>query len=384
MGGGIAITTIDAIDVRVSPKTVWSFVRIADSDGHVGWGEGSMPGVGAQAAFSPVLASFARSLTGTRIAQPIDLSPRLGERPGDLAWAAAISAADQALWDIAGQRAGRPIAELLGPPRREAVPLYANINRRTVDRTPAGFAASARAPLAHGYAAFKIAPFDGVSPNNADTADGRRLIAAGLERAGAVRCAIGPGARLMIDCHWRLTEAAALDVIAQVRSSGIGLYWLECALPEEPANHAAMRRVRAKANEAGILTAGCETMTARAGFAPYVEGGLYDVIMPDVKYAGGLLELLRIGEEARARGVATAAHNPTGPVCHAHSLHLSAVLDRMPFLEHQYDESPLFLGFVAGPPADFTAALVQRSRAPGLGLTLDDTVVARHRDTASM
>ena len=67
-------------------------------------------------------------------------------------------------------------------------------------------------------------------------------------------------------------------------------------------------------------------MTGLEGFRPFLEAGIYDVIMPDVKYAGGLRELLRIGEFAAGLGVACSPHNPSGPIAHAHSLHLSAHL----------------------------------------------------------
>ena len=54
------------------------------------------------------------------------------------------SALEQALWDLAGQRAGQPIHAMLGGALREPVPLYANINRGANPRTPEGFAAAAR------------------------------------------------------------------------------------------------------------------------------------------------------------------------------------------------------------------------------------------------
>jgi galactonate dehydratase len=76
--------------------------------------------------------------------------------------------------------------------------------------------------------------------------------------------------------------------------------------------------------------------------------GLYDVVMPDVKYAGGLAECLRIAELAARHGVAVSLHNPSGPVCHAHSIHLSAALQTEERLEYQHGETPLFFGIAPG------------------------------------
>ncbi len=164
------------------------------------------------------------------------------------------------------------------------------------------------------------------------------------------------------------------------RAAPLDLYWLECALPEIPANFPAMRRLRTRAQEAGMRVAGCETMIGRAGFRPFLEAELYDVVMPDVKYAGGLAEFLRIGALAHAFGVLCSAHNPSGPICHAHSLQVSRLLQGSPFLEHQFDETPLFKDLVAAPPEDFTAARVAAPRGAGLGITLDPARMARHAE----
>ena len=167
------------------------------------------------------------------------------------------------------------------------------------------------------------------------------------------------------------------------RAAPLDLYWLECALPEVPENFPAMRRLRTLAHAAGLRVAGCGTMIGRAGFKPFFEAELYDVVMPDVKYAGGLAEFLRIAALAHAFGVLCSAHNPSGPICHAHSLQVSSLIQASPFLEHQFDESPLFGELVIEPPADFTAPRVARLRRAGLGIILDLAALARHADAAS-
>ena len=122
---------------------------------------------------------------------------------------------------------------------------------------------------------------------------------------------------------------------------------------------AAIKRLRAKANAAGMRLAGAELFIGAAGFKPLLEQGLYDVIMPDVKYAGGLAECLRIAELAARHGCAVSLHNPSGPVCHAHSVHLSAVLEGAERLEYQHGETPSFFAIAPGleAPAAGSAAL---------------------------
>jgi galactonate dehydratase len=273
---------------------------------------------------------------------PTDVMDIAGGPGRDAPEAAAISAIDQALWDVMAQERGESLAKALGEPRRTTIGLYANINRGTLDRSPAGFAARATEAVTSGFDAIKIAPFDNVRP---EISEGE-LLTAGLDRIAAVRAAIGSQVRLMVDCHWRLSEALAGDVLREVEP--LKLYWLECPLVEESSNFAALRRLRSRCNAMGVRLAGCEMMIGREGFQPFLDAGVYDVIMPDIKYAGGVRELLRIARAAGSQGVATSPHNPSGPIAHAHSLHVSAHIERFPFLEFQYGESPLFFDFIDG------------------------------------
>jgi galactonate dehydratase len=134
--------------------------------------------------------------------------------------------------------------------------------------------------------------------------------------------------------------------------------WFECPLPETPEHYPAIRRLRAQANAAGLRLAGAETFIGVEGFRPLLERGLYDVVMPDVKYAGGLRECLRIAALAERHGAACSLHNPSGPVCHAHSVHLSAALPGSERLEYQHGETPLFFAIAPGlqAPAGGSAA----------------------------
>ena len=82
----------------------------------------------------------------------------------------------------------------------------------------------------------------------------------------------------------------------------VDLYWFECPLVETAAMFPSLRRLRAFANARGIRLAGCESMTGVEAFRSFLDAGVYDVVMPDVKYAGGLAEMLRIADAAAACG----------------------------------------------------------------------------------
>jgi galactonate dehydratase len=352
----------------VTPKTKWIFVEVTTASGLKGLGEGTL--TGREEMVAAATRRLAEALFAQRDATP-DALPA-GYLTG-LPEAAAFSALDHALWDIEAQRQGTSLAAALGEVRRDAVLLYANINRRTLDRTPAGFAASAREALSAGHLAFKIAPFDEVTPAARRAGETMVAIEPGLARIRAVREAIGPGLRLMVDCHWRLDEPATLRVIAAAAEAGV--HWVECPLPETADMLPALRRLRGVANRAGLLLAGCEECIRLEGFQPFIDAGAYDVLMPDAKYVGGLREMLRLAEVMHRSGIAFSPHNPSGPVCHVVSMHVAAVVPNLHSLESQYDETPLFHGLAGKPVQDVVAGEATMPGGPGLGITLQPVAV---------
>jgi galactonate dehydratase len=96
------------------------------------------------------------------------------------------------------------------------------------------------------------------------------------------------------------------------------------------------------------------------------------VIMPDVKYAGGLREVMRLAEAQIEAGVTFSPHNPSGPVAHAASLEVCAAVGDGGLLEHQFDESPLFEELVAGSLPRPKDGMVERAAGRlGTGIRLD-------------
>jgi galactonate dehydratase len=130
--------------------------------------------------------------------------------------------------------------------------------------------------------------------------------------------------------------------------SSARLHWFECPLPETPPYWPALQRVHRAARDQGVLLAAAETQIGCAGFQPLFDAGLYDVVMPDVKYCGGPWEMLRIAERAHDAGVQFSPHNPTGPIASLHSLNVAAVAPECDMIELQFDESPLFEQLIPG------------------------------------
>ena len=362
--------------VLISAKTRWVFVQIEDGDGNLGSGEASLNGK--ENALAAAADRLALRALASSSAMPANFAAAIV--PSDLAEAALVSAIDQALWDLHARRAGVRLVEALGGARREALPLYANINRRTLERTPRGFARSARDAWDAGFRAFKVAPFDEVDQALCAAGGGEAAMQAGLARVAAVRAQIGPACRLMVDCHWRFDEATAARLIDAIAESGV--YWIECPLPEIDAHIAALVRLRASANARGIRLAGMEQGIGLAAFRPYYEAGAYDVMMPDVKYIGGLREMLCAAAAFADHGVAMSPHNPSGPLAHAASLQVGAAMASFDALELQFDESPLFDTLAGGDLPPRVAGSSGLPPGPGLGVRLDADLLRAHADCA--
>jgi galactonate dehydratase len=374
-----SIAAIETIVVNVSPKTNWTFVAVRTDAGVTGWGECSLN------RWEPLLTAYtaviAPDLIGRDVAAAAEGIRYLRHSPGGLVAHAVRSALEQAITDISAQLAAKAIHLFIGPPRRGSVPGYANINRGVKSRSPEGFAEAARAAIAAGYACVKLAPFDGVIAEDADSTPIDDRIRDGLDRVYAVRDAIGPDAPLLVDCHWRFDEDRATTLIGDIARASP--YWIECPLSEHPLQFKAIARLRGRAHARGIQLAGGEMITGAEQAVDMCASSLYDVLMPDIKYAGGYRGMLAIARICDENGVAFSPHNPTGPIAHLASIHLCAAAPGVLWLEHQWAESPLFDSLIGGCAAPLVDGAFSVPNAPGLGAALDLTQ-ARARPFVSL
>lgn len=365
----LAIADAELTSVRVSPRTTWQHVQLTTEDGRKGLGEATLEF--AKADFSQHLLARAHQMVGGDLAGD-PLKP-LRRPKMDLSDRTILSALDQALNDLRAQATGQPLCRYLGAETADVVlPLYANINRATRDRSPAGFAANAAAALADGFQAIKVAPFDELTPELCETDEARPLIDAGLDRLRATRDAIG-GHDLMVDCHWRFTVDTAEALMPALRE--IGVIWLECPLPETLETLPDIAQLRRAANRHGMRLCGLETAGGWDEVEPFVAAGAYDLIMPDVKHAGGLSTILEIARLAQAAGTAVSLHNPSGPVAHLCSVHMMAALSGGERLEMQWEESPLFHQLTNLPPM-VENGTCRPTTSPGLGTSLRENAGA--------
>ncbi len=373
----LRVTGVELLPVRATERTVWLLVRLRTDAGLTGIGEASDAFGFANTtkqdamAMEAALRGFFEIVEGR---SPLAIeayrqqgAPRAA-REGLVA-ATAFSAIEQALWDLAGKAFDVPTSTLLGGAVRDRLPVYANINRATQPRTPAGFAATARRARADGFRAMKAAPWDGFPAPGSPASAIRAAVDDGIAAVAAMRDAVGPDVELMVDCHSFFDVDLATEVAGRLEPYDLAWY-------EEPVAPAQVDDTVAIAGRVRQPLAGGELLFGAAGFAPLSRRGAVDVIMPDVKHCGGLLELTRIAAMAEVDGVAVAPHNPSGPVSTAASVQVCAVLPNFRLLELQWGEVD-WRGEVLDPPERFVDGTIAVPDASGFGVTLNEAVVRR-------
>lgn len=366
------ITTIDPLVVHVNRRGDWVFLQVHTDAGITGLGEASHSGN--DALLLATVAAFAAQLEGQDPLAVNAIWRTLARVDGGRVAHTALSAIEQALWDIAGQHLGVPVHALFGGAVRERVRLYANINRHVTDRSPGGFARAARQAVDEGFGAIKLAPFDEVrAPDHVRTGP-RAAWRAGVARVAAVRAEVGDDIDLMVDCHGRMEPSEAITV-------GQALAHLDLMWYEEPVPHRYPDQLAHVSRHVPMPTASAESVFGLTGFRPFLLDRVVDVLMPDVKHCGGMAALRDIARTAQLNHLLIAPHNPSGPLATVATAHVAGTLPNALILEYAWGEADWRADLLQPPEPVVDGALVLPD-APGLGHRLNPEVVATHRREA--
>ena len=354
------ISDIRTYLVDAQQKRTWLFVEVSTDEGEVGIGE----------------ASQSRFDRGVRMLLE-QWKPRLvGRDPGALieplrkqlllnpfasrAEFAAFSGLEQALWDLIGKGAGMPVSRLLGGPHSSRVRVYATLFAGQ-DNAPDALARVAANSVADGFSAVKIYPFPYTGTAAGPLTPEERKLA--IERVSAVRSAIGPDVELLTDWAWAVTPGDARRM-AELFAE-FNLFWIEEPFVSGDAGALAeFRRVITP------RLAGGEQLHGLRSFKRRLECRALDVLMPDVKWIGGILATKQLAGMAEAFDVEVAPHNASGPVAAAASLQVSATVPNLTMLEFGGGSVPWRAELVRG-SEQIEAGHLLLSDRPGLGIEFD-------------
>ncbi len=371
----ITIRSMEVFKIHVNARGDWLFVRLSTNEGLTGIGEASHGTAfgnetGNDTITQKYLVQFIEVLKGRSIFDVEWLRSAVAPQTatGGISAACALSALEQCMWDLIGQALNVPVYELFGGALRTSIRNYANINRSTDPRTPAGFAAMAQRAVDAGFDAVKLAPWDDMPKDMSDSAQVEAVTQLGIERANAVRAVLGPNRDLLLDAHSKFDLERGLKLIDRVEH--LKLFWLEevTPVPGLPAIHKAKK----------MPMAGGEVIYGARGFYPYINAGSVDITMPDVKYCGGMLELKKVGSLADAAGLLVSPHGPASPLGNVAAAHICATMPNFLILEFSYGEVP-WRAEVLDPPENVVKGHIQLSAKPGLGVKLNEKTLARYK-----
>jgi len=278
----------------------------------------------------------------------------------------AISGIDIALWDLKGKMLDTPVYQLLGGAHRKKIRVYAN-GWYTNPGTPAQNAEEAKVVVGMGYTAMKFDPFGQdnhykISLKEAQLAE---------DRVAAVRQAVGPEVDILVEAHAKFDVMNAIQLGKRLEEYRPLFY-------EEPVSEERVSELLEVRRKVNIPIATGERLYTKFPFAEIIERHAADVLQPDIANAGGITELKKIAIIAEAKHITMAPHNVCSPVGAMAEMHLDASIINFEiqeyhaefYTEHYFTVTKGFTRQVDG--------YVTLGDAPGLGLELDDDVIAAH------
>lgn len=275
----------------------------------------------------------------------------------------AISAIDCALWDLKGKWANVPVYVLLGGPTRDTLPAYASALGYGLD--PERAAAVVKEITEKGYKATKWFPRWG-------PADGREGIARNVELMRTLREAAGPDVDIMIDA-WMSWDVPYTLAMAE-RFAPYQPRWIEePVLPDKIASYAA---ITAKIGH-GIAVSGAEHEYTRWGIHQLMQSNAMHVYQPDIYWAGGISELLKIAALASVYDVQLIPHGHSTPAT-ANFLYAQPVT-LCPMMEYLIKWNTIHQWFLKY-PVEPNNGFVPIPTRPGIGMDLDDAKIERQHE----
>lgn len=268
-------------------------------------------------------------------------------------FAMALSAVDNALWDIAGKHADRPIYELLGGAGRDRIPLY---------QTGGDIAEGRSRGIRHFKRGILIGP-------DTPPADLDRAVASVFD----ARDAVGPHGRLMTDCVSRNGTVDWAVALAE-RLRPARLYFMEELLsPDDVFGYAELVRRIGHGGPRWTKVACGEHEYTEHGFDVLIRLGSAEVLQPDITWCGGTTAARRIARHVEQAGLELIPHR--GGSCWGFPIALTSPSCTM---AESFPAGSTILDAMSCP---VDSGEVRAPSGPGFGTSLTEALVMDHRLT---
>ena len=366
------ITKLETVLVHAGDRN-WVLVRVeTNQPGLYGWGEATLEWK--TRAVVGCLEDLAPMIVGRDPRDITFLSELMLKHsfwPLGVIGLTAVSAIDQALWDILGKDCGKPVWQLLGGRTRERVRVYAHVGTGTPGFRPwpmdvEAYADAACALVEKGYTALKCLPVP------ITRYDAQRDGVAMAERlALRLREAVGPEIDLMFDFHGRPASISAAVDYTKAVAAGRPMFVEEPIQPHDPE---AMRMVGDRTSVP--LAAGERLLTVRE-FQDLARLRAVNYFQPDLCHCGGFTVGRQIAAIADAANIGIAPHNPMGPIASLAGLHFAIATPNFVILEQMSDGFDFFSEVVES-PIELVRGFWAIPDGPGLGIEINLEAARKH------
>ena len=287
----------------------------------------------------------------------------------------AMGAVDIALWDIAGKARGVPIYEMLGGAVQNEVMVYASTSRADRasmsaprdewrQKTTAEMVLECREYVEHGFKAIKYGWGQHFGPEAQDS-------------LAAMREAVGPDIRLMLDCGpgtyldgaWTVKEAIRVSELLEDHD----IYFME-----EPLHPYDVEGFKELTLNAPIKIATGESLTTVRDFQRFIDTSAIDVAQPDVQQMG-MSQFIQVARATKQAGMLCIPHGPWSAILVAGHMNVLATITNGVMIEYpgfaSFEEGTVtqvrteaFNKSIIETPPVVENGYLQLPTSPGLGL----------------
>jgi len=337
------------------------FVRITADDGAFGWGQTSTYNADITAqVFHRQIVPWALGADCADIGALVHLIERREHKyPGSYR-ARALAGLDTALWDMAGRRAGKPVASLLGG-GPQWVRAYASSMKRDISpRDEAERLVRLCAEQGFTAAKWRIGAECG---EDVDEWPGRTEdIIPTLSRA------LGEGITKLVDANSGFGVTRAIEVGKMLADHGVTHY-------EEPVPYWDLEATKAVTDALDIDVTGGEQDWDMGTWSRMIAMRAVDVVQPDVMYMGGVSRTLEVAAMAARAGLPCTPHAANLSLVTICTMHLLAAIPNAgKYLELSIegdDYYPWQRDLFLGDPFKVVDGHVQVTDTPGWGVEVN-------------
>tara|TARA_Y100001936_G_scaffold105433_1_gene103644 strand:- start:1206 stop:2402 length:1197 start_codon:yes stop_codon:yes gene_type:complete len=271
----------------------------------------------------------------------------------------AISAVDNALWDLKGNYYQTPVYKILGGPTRKSVPAYASMLGFNVEDM--GLVRErAKEFKFQGYTAQKwffrhgpMSGYEGLQKN--------------IKLVETLRVELGDDYDIMLDCWQSMDVNYLLKLTKYIEE--FNPRWLEeVAMPDRIDSY---RKIK---NSTSIPISGGEHHYTRWGLNEFIKAEALDILQPDIYWAGGLSEVIKIANVATTADLITIPHGHSTNAGIHFSLSQSPI--HTPYQEYLIKWNLVHQHFLKKPVLPINGN-INIPNHNGLGMEIDDNKVEK-------